>query len=190
MASGGKTQQSTQTSSNITQIDRRVGVSDDGRAIVGDGNTHDESTTIIDASREDNSRTDNSVTINNSLDPLIAGKSLDTAQTVLRDAIAAGERSQAGVIDAAQENARISAQLARDTLAASGDLTGQILDVVNGIATRAQSESSAARQGANETISKVLSFQTAGDTQVAGDLIKYGAGAAALIAVALIFSRK
>jgi hypothetical protein len=111
---------------------------------------------------------------------------LAASQNVLRGA-AQGLDFGSDALSFANRNTSATIDALTASQIESGRVTRSVLDLVEGIATDSARQNSASREGTQETISRVLEFQTAGDTKIGGDLIKYGALAAVAIGAALIF---
>lgn len=165
MSKGGKTSSSSQSSATTVQTDNRVGVAEGG-VYVGGGSTIEQLSDDV------------AISVVSAAEALGSG-----AFALVNEGLAAQAAAQA-------ENA----DLARDAMATVADSTqqtyAQALDFIGGVVDRGQDEAAAARTAANETIKSVLEFKEAGDTKVAGDLIKYGALAVGLVAAVFLLRKK
>lgn len=186
------TTNTTQNTTQVTSIDTRTAASDNAVAVGQDGFL-DQSLTYTDRSQY----ADNSVTNIMTADPEVAAAGLSAAVALGGGAFELVNQGLAAQALAAQEN-RLLAQNAGNLIAQStSDALAQTLAVIGTASNRAfdlaesgQSESAAARVGAQDTIATVLAAKEGADTQITKDLLKYGAWVAAAIAVLFFFRKK
>lgn len=172
MSKGGKTSSSSQSTATTIQTDNRVGVAEGG-IYVGGGST------------VENLSDDVAIAVVSAAETL--GES---AFSLVNEGLEAQAKAQEQNNALARDSMEIVTASTKDTLEQTLAVIGDGYSRAFDLAERGQNESAAAREAANETIKEVLSFKEAGDTKVAGDLIRYGAIAVGIIAAAFLFRKK
>lgn len=185
--SSKKTTNVTENKTDVTNNDNRVAAADSGIAL-GGGSSLDQSVYF----------NDQSTTLNEQLSDDVALGAIMASAQLGQGAFGLVAQGLVAQADAARENRLLAgsafgtvADVARHSLDSTLSLldadNSRVMQLARDVSAAGQSESSAARIGAQETIKEVLGFKEASDTKVAETLIKWGAVALGLLALVFIF---